>query len=646
MGFRRALQLPLLLGAAGLLLDLGCQAFLQITHPEKIPSNFSEDTEDESTQSYRITINKTTYTVHLWHQSFLSDDFIVYTYNRGGFVQPSSPKIKSECFYQGYIEGYPNSLAVLTTCSGLRGLLQFENISYGIELLSSTVSFEHLVYQVDNENLQGPLLTEEAGLDLRGNYEMQPVGTSAEKTEEVSYKLLSNHGPNRDTIRSHRYIEMYVVVDKGLYYYLGRNREVVTQSIANLIGFVNSMFTSVNITIVLSSLEFWTDNNKISTSEEPDQLLQSFLKWKNSYLVLRPHDVAYLLVYREKPSYVGSSFAGKFCLRNFEAGVALFQKSIPIEMFAVILAQLLGLSLGMEYDDGRNCQCPGPICVMNTGAVHANGVKAFSSCSIEDLKNFIKFKGGHCLNNRPRLKMFYSKNTPAPRSTCGNGIVEPGEKCDCGSAEECKKSKCCTSSCTFQNGATCSNELCCHKCKPKARDTVCRPAVDDACDFPELCNGSSPVCPPDLFVQNGYRCSKDTGFCYLGGCRSPDLQCQEIFGKLSRNAPNSCYEEINSQADRFGHCGSDPRKGFKACAPRNIQCGKLICLYPHTAPFITLKVPVLYKQVKDSICVSLDMKQPMNAPDPMLVQDGTSCGHDKARNAGPAHCGGGQRRST
>ena len=56
------------------------------------------------------------------------------------------------------------------------------------------------------------------------------------------------------------------------------------------------MFTPFKIAIVLSSLELWSDKNKISTVGEADELLHRFLEWKKSYLTLRPHDIAYLFM--------------------------------------------------------------------------------------------------------------------------------------------------------------------------------------------------------------------------------------------------------------------------------------------------------------------------------------------------------------
>lgn len=56
------------------------------------------------------------------------------------------------------------------------------------------------------------------------------------------------------------------------------------------------MLMQFKVTLVLSSLDLWSDDNKISTAGEADELLNVFLKWKHSYLTFRLHDVAYLFV--------------------------------------------------------------------------------------------------------------------------------------------------------------------------------------------------------------------------------------------------------------------------------------------------------------------------------------------------------------
>ncbi|XP_050795967.1 disintegrin and metalloproteinase domain-containing protein 32 [Gopherus flavomarginatus] len=610
----RGLRLAVL---AALLSGLGSQLFLHITNPRRISSNITGDLVLVDQVSYVITIEGTPYTLHLKQQLFLSDDFKVYTYTKGGAVHSDFPHIKDDCYYQGYIADFPNSLVTLSTCSGLRGLLQFENTSYGIEPLDSSPGFEHIIYQIKNENIQSPLFA--------NNY----TDIGREKvTGKVSYKLHTDieafFQSMSDVTKSPRYLEMDVILDKSLYNYLGSDKDLITQKIVQLLGFVNSMFTPLNITIVLSSLEFWTDNNKIRTTGEADEILQRFLQWKESYLVLRPHDMAYLFVYRDHPNYVGATFAGRICLKNYAGGVALYQRAVTLETFSVIIAQLLGLSLGIAYDDSRDCQCSGYTCIMHTKAVHSNGVKAFSSCSIRDFKSFIKHKGGDCLSNRPYLNMSYKR-----ASVCGNRIVERGEQCDCGSAQECAKDKCCTNKCRLKPGAKCGTGLCCQNCKFKAKNKKCRPRADSQCDLNEYCNGSSAFCPTDLYVQNGHRCEHNTAYCYKGRCQSPDIECQRIYGKGSKNAPLACYEEINSQTDRFGHCGNDPKKGFQTCSWMDVTCGKLVCTYPSRIPFTKEKAAIIYAQVREHVCISLDYMKPPTEKDPLLVKEGTKCGPGK-----------------
>ncbi|VCW68834.1 unnamed protein product [Gulo gulo] len=131
---------------------------LHITVPWKIRSNESEDSEKQVI--YIITIDEKPYTLHLRKHSFLSQNFLVYTYNETGFLHLESSYFKMHCHYQGYFADIPNSLATLSICSGLRGFLQFENISYGIEPLESSAQFQHIIYQVKNENPAIPLLAE------------------------------------------------------------------------------------------------------------------------------------------------------------------------------------------------------------------------------------------------------------------------------------------------------------------------------------------------------------------------------------------------------------------------------------------------------------------------------------------------------
>ncbi|XP_038603264.1 disintegrin and metalloproteinase domain-containing protein 18-like, partial [Tachyglossus aculeatus] len=581
------------------------QKLLHITVPQKISSNISEESELKYV-TYIIEVEGKEYTVHLKQQAFLPQDFMVYTYNKEGTLHSDFPNVKMQCHFQGYIAGFPNSLVTLNTCSGLRGLLQFENKSYGIEPLENAAGFEHLIYQVKNENAKVPLLSEN-NTESRHKESSYKVHISEEE-DQTGSRLLS------------RYLEMHIIVDKALYDYMGSDMVVVTQKVVQIIGLVNAMFAPFNMTIVLSSLEFWSDKNKIPTTGEADELLQRFLKWKHDYLVLRPHDMAYLLIYKDHPNYVGATFPGKMCHRKYAAGIALYPKMISLETFSVIIAQLLGLNLGISYDDIKKCHCSGAVCIMNPEAVHSSGVKTFSTCSIVDFENFISRPGAECLQNQPHLSPTYR----AP--TCGNFIKEANEECDCGPPESCTNNRCCDAqSCKLKRGAKCSSGLCCQDCEFQPKGTLCRNIADLECDIKEYCNGTSGLCPPDLHVLNGHLCRSGTAYCYDGGCRNADYQCRKIFGKGSKSAPFSCYEEINIQRDRFGNCGSD-NNNYKLCSWKDLLCGKLICTYPSQTPFHILNASVIYAIVRRTICVTLDYRLGPKVKDPLLVENGTSCG--------------------
>ncbi|NXX07828.1 ADA32 protein, partial [Larus smithsonianus] len=461
-----------------------------------------------------------------------------------------------------------------------RGLLQFENVSYGIEPLSHSPAFEHFVYRVRNEKAAANLRNTETN-SIRDHFLFQPLPAEA---------------------RSPKYFKVYVVLDKALYSYMGSDTNAAMQKIIQVFNLVNSMFNPLNVTIVLSSLELWKEENKISTAGEADVLLQRFLEWKQSHLAQRPYDIACLSVYRDRAEFVGATALGKACQRDAAGAVAVYQRAVMLESFSALLAQLLARSLGVNYDDPRECRCPGSVCIMTLEALGSSGAKAFSNCSIEDFETFLRHGGGACLFHPPHLTGLSYRRAPV----CGNGVVEPGEQCDCGAAEACLKDKCCTKTCRFKPGAECSSGLCCSGCQFKRKNSPCRPAADAQCDLAEFCNGSSASCPPDLYVQDGHGCEHGTGYCYKGRCRSPDLQCRQLYGRGSKNAPMTCYEEINSQRDRFGHCGLRRFGGYKPCARRDLRCGKLICTYPHSSPLPSVAAAVLYAQVRKHLCVSMD----------------------------------------
>ncbi|CAB4037983.1 Hypothetical predicted protein, partial [Paramuricea clavata] len=146
-------------------------------------------------------------------------------------------------------------------------------------------------------------------------------------------------------------------------------------------------------------------------------------------------------------------------------------------------------------------------------------------------------------------------------SACGNGLIEDGEGCDCGTLENCER----------------ANNTCCSNCQFIARGTVCREAVN-SCDVPEFCDGTSQVCPADLVTVNGISCDVEQGYCYRGECRTHDNQCDQLWIGGAFKADESCYEDGNRNGDETGYCKKLSENKYMACKNKDVQCGKLMCI--------------------------------------------------------------------
>ncbi|XP_058525767.1 disintegrin and metalloproteinase domain-containing protein 32-like [Ochotona princeps] len=578
--------------------------FLQIIVPEKIGGNVSDNSEVQSEQiSYFIPINETMYTVHLKRRYFLADDFMTYLYNQGSMESFSSDK-QAHCYYQGYVEEHPNSVVILSTCSGLRGILQFENVSYGIEPLESVVESPYLVYKLGNENKEFSSL----------NNDSKDTGK-----HPMDYNIYIDENlepPALDVFPL--YLEVHIVVDKALYEYLGSDSMIVTNTVIKVIGLVNTMFIQFKVSVVLSSLELWSDDNKIPTTGEADELLHAFLKWKHTYLASRPHDVAYLFIYRDYPAYVGAVFPAKICNTDYSVGIAVYPKEITLEAFSVIVTQMLGLSLGISYDDPKKCHCPGAICVMNPEAVTSSGAKTFSSCSLSDLRSFISSEGARCLQNKPQMQRH--------RPQCGNGRVETGEVCDCGNEQQCGPDSCCNHrTCRLKDGMQCLAGACCFQCRFREVGHLCRPQAHPECDLPEYCSGTSENCPPDITLHNGNPCRNGKLLCFGGNCYDDNEHCESVFGEGSKTAPFACYEEIHSHTDRYGHCGKARNNVLRNCNWRNTMCGRLVCTYTSKTPFYLENSTVIYAFVGNDVCVTIDYSVLGLHSDPLQIRNGFKC---------------------
>ncbi|KAK5713346.1 hypothetical protein LTR17_017656 [Elasticomyces elasticus] len=160
----------------------------------------------------------------------------------------------------------------------------------------------------------------------------------------------------------------------------------------------------------------------------------------------------------------------------------------------------------------------------------SQGITSFSPCSIGNIcsaigRNSVKTE---CLTDNKQV-------TTISGQQCGNGIVEPGEECDCGGPEGCGDNNCCEpTTCKFASNAVCddSNEDCCRNCQLATNGTICRSSTG-SCDPQEVCSGTSSTCPVDITAPEGQSCGNGMQ-CASGQCTSRDQQCKTVMGSYTQ----------------------------------------------------------------------------------------------------------------
>lgn len=144
-------------------------------------------------------------------------------------------------------------------------------------------------------------------------------------------------------------------------------------------------------------------------------------------------------------------------------GISVDINTYEPHLLAGTMAHMIGHNIGMGHDDGREeCFCRDwHGCIMAQSIVGLENIQPykFSECSKSDYIDTLRIGRGICLLNKP--------NELEVRRTCGNGIVEEGEDCDCGTIEECHAmDPCCDPiTCKLTKESDCASGPCCNNCR-------------------------------------------------------------------------------------------------------------------------------------------------------------------------------------
>ncbi|ESO12628.1 hypothetical protein HELRODRAFT_159200 [Helobdella robusta] len=417
---------------------------------------------------------------------------------------------------------------------------------------------------------------------------------------------------------------------KQLYQALGSSNNAAFNRIKSVVNAANALYNSVGIYLILVGSDIWT-SQQITVDPDISKTLDNWYIYKANSLNGRvaSHDHAALISAQVFTSnIVGKAMLGKMC-DSINSGIVIEvadRGTTGAAYPAAILTHEMGHSFGLTHDD--SCACSDAACIMKTSINPSSPPTKFSSCSLNEFaNNWIK---GYdlCLWNIPDI---------VASSTCGNGVVEDGETCDCGGlpSDVCNPSCCNKVTCQLVSTYQCASGLCCDlpTCKFYQANTVCRGA-SGTCDIQELCGGTSAYCPEDTYKHDGTQCAVDgvTAYCSEGKCRTRDTQCAFVWGSGIKSSPESCYTNNNMKGMFSGSCRQTLTLNptYYPCAAGDVLCGQLFC---DTSKFSNTQLRSNsngYVSFGTTLtCIFAIFNFGTQIPNPGYVPNGASCGNNK-----------------
>ncbi|XP_039858074.1 A disintegrin and metalloproteinase with thrombospondin motifs 17 isoform X1 [Simochromis diagramma] len=351
--------------------------------------------------------------------TFLSKDFVVEERYKGESAVVNSLSKNQLCFYSGAIINHTDSLASVSTCGGLMGFIQMGEESLFIQpavVHDPSQSFSGLKHQLLRQSRSAKT---KSGLDFkRSNY----CGAVQGRKKESSSKVNEEGRGKRDAIRLHEVytLETVVVADSDMVQYHGG--EAAQRFLLTVMNMVYNMFHHPSLRVrldirVTKLMLLYNRPEKLKVGHHGERSLESFCHWQHQefggpwYLGTNhvpggrddvpPVDSAVLVtrtdfcVHKDEPcDTVGIAYLGGVCSAKKKCVLA---EDNGLNL-AFTIAHELGHNMGMSHDDDH-ATCIGYSHIMSGEWVKGRNPSdlSWSSCSRNDLENFLRSKTSNCL---------------------------------------------------------------------------------------------------------------------------------------------------------------------------------------------------------------------------------------------------------
>ncbi|XP_035694211.1 uncharacterized protein LOC118428295 [Branchiostoma floridae] len=288
---------------------------------------------------------------------------------------------------------------------------------------------------------------------------------------EVPYYLIKDGQFRVDW--STKYIRISLIYNKNAFVKVfKKNRQAVENHALELVSMLDKAYRTINFRVLLSDVEILED---LWPGETENPHLYNYLKpkvrqyiWNKLQSSAKKFDTAAFIT--GPPYYQGSRAIGHamgdlcemFNVNDYPHMIIGYNKLLSGRP-----ADLLGI---MTHEMGHQFHMGHPSDPLEGGEDPCPTMKLFgSSCTMKsngypksfgyDFFHKIRTRDLTCLDRKPAQSDVFK---------CGNGILDNGEECDCGSSQTCLlHNPCCDGQiCKLKRGAQCADgQKCCSNCK-------------------------------------------------------------------------------------------------------------------------------------------------------------------------------------